>query len=223
MTSGGTKSYVEDLPKIRARMSAKGISEKELAGIVDVDHSTINRYLNRKTKPRADIWDAIKRALDLEPKPPRVAPIVVPAPLVAEDVGAGEPTLRIVPGEERHYFFRPDWLAEKGLLQTQIAVYRLGPDTVAMSMYPTIAPESILLVDREANRDEIPPRSIWIVSSKDVGDRLVVKRVTRIDDHLVFESDNRDEEFAPKIVKATAKDRRHLLEGRVVWYATEVA
>lgn len=142
--------------------------------------------------------------------------------MVAAGVGAGTGQLELVPSGERPYFFRRDFLERKGWKPTEperFAVYKLGTDEVAWSMWPTIEPESVLLVDQDADRDHVPPRSIWIV--RDGG--LLAKRVTVLDGTLVLESDNREPEYAPRLLKAGPKERRHLLVGRVVWYATETA
>ena len=144
------------------------------------------------------------------------------APLLRMDVGAGEPHLEMIPGAERQYGFRPDWLTTKGWTPgspERFGVYRLA-DLLADSMEPTISEGSILLVDREADPDEAPPRSVWIVRHKG---GLVCKRVTIRDGWLILESDNRDEEFAPDTLKVNRADRKKMFEGRVIWYATELA
>ena len=148
---------------------------------------------------------------------------VLDIPLVAEGVGAGRPTLRVLPGAERPYHFRRDWLVRKGWTEAdpdRFGVYRLGTDEVALSMFPTIQPESALLVDLRADRNSVAPRSIWVVHASG---GLVVKRVTAERDLLVLESDNPDPEYAPQIVRATSAERGRILEGLVIWYATEVA
>lgn len=149
------------------------------------------------------------------------APGFFPAPLLAEDVGAGPPRLRMIPGADRRYGFREDWLSDMGWSPEspeRFGVYRLA-DLHARSMEPTIQAGSILLVDREANRDSVPPRSIWIVSR---ADGLACKRVTVRDGWMVLESDNRETDFAPEALRVTAQARRTMLEGRVVWWATTV-
>lgn len=151
--------------------------------------------------------------------PSSSAPGFFPAPLLAEDVGAGAPRLRMIPGADRRYGFREDWLSELDWTPDapdRFGVYRLA-DLHARSMEPTIQSGSILLVDRDADRDAVPHRSIWIVSRPD---GLACKRVTVRDGWLVLESDNRDPEFAPEALRLTAAARRTMLEGRVVWWAT---
>ena len=128
----------------------------------------------------------------------------------------------MLPGADRQYGFREDWLKKLGWKPEnadRFGVYRLADEVFARSMGPTISPLSILLVDREASRDAVPDRSLWIVSHKG---GLACKRVTIRDGWIVLESDNRDEEFAPEVLKLTASARRTMLEGRVVWWATTV-
>ncbi len=151
-----------------------------------------------------------------------LSPAFWPAPLLRIDVGAGEARLEMIPGADRRYGFRTDWLLEKGWSPERperFGVYRLA-DFGAESMEPTIAAGSILLVDREADPEAVPPRSIWIVR---LHDGLFCKRVTVRDGWLVLESDNRAEEYAPLALKVTRAERKKMLEGRVVWYATETA
>lgn len=155
------------------------------------------------------------------PAMPSDAPAFFAAPLLAEDVGAGEPRLEMIPGADRRYGFREDWLKDRGWKPEnpdRFGVYRLA-DLFAESMEPTIRAGSILLVDREADPDAPPPRSIWIVRHKG---GLVCKRVTMRDGWIVLESDNRDEQYAPEALRLTAAARRTMLEGRVVWWATTV-
>ena len=162
-------------------------------------------------------WQAGER-----PERPPTEHAFFPAPLLAEDVGAGAPRLRMIPGADRRYGFREDWLKDFGWTPAnpeRFGVYRLADAVFARSMEPTIQPGSILLVDREADRDNVPPRSVWIVSH---GAGLACKRVTVRDGWLVLESDNREPEFAPEVLRLTSSARRTLLEGRVVWWATTV-
>ena len=87
-------------------------------------------------------------------------------------------------------------------------------------MDPTIAPESVVLVDREADRDAVEERSIWVVR---VEGELILKRVTVDDGWIVLESDNRHPVFRPRVLHVTRKERHRILIGRVVWHAAELA
>lgn len=65
----------------------------------------------------------------------------------------------MLPAEDRQYGFREDWLKKLGWTPEnpdRFGVYRLADAVFASSMEPTISPSSILLVDREANRDTAP-------------------------------------------------------------------
>lgn len=202
---------------------------------VRLDDDQLTRVRSMASEQRIGVSSLIRQLVDLalgmrpgDPSPFALSPAgpaphaFFPAPLLAEDVGAGAPRLRMIPGADRRYGFREDWLSELGWTPQnpdRFGVYRLADEVYARSMEPTIQPRSILLVDREADRDAIPPRSVWIVSHSG---GLVCKRVTIRDGWLILESDNRDEEFAPDALKLTAAARRTMLEGRVVWWATTV-
>ena len=148
---------------------------------------------------------------------------VIGVPLAAAGVGAGVGQLELIPDGKHPYAFRRSFLERKGWTDTapeRFAIYKLGADEVASSMDPTIAPESVLLVDREADRDGVEPRSIWVVRD---ADGLILKRVTVEDGWIVLESDNRHPEFRPRVLHVTKKERHRILVGRVVWHAAEVA
>lgn len=144
--------------------------------------------------------------------------------LVEEGVGAGQGRLPIIPESDRPYFFREDWLRARGWSPEKpdrLVCVKLGPTSIAESMYPTIQPESVLVVDRDPDRSRIEPRSIWLVDLP--GEGLLVKRVTVADGVVILESDNPDPEYAPRVIHLT--DRRpieKIARGRVLWYATEV-
>lgn len=151
---------------------------------------------------------------------------VFAVPLVALDVAAGTPQLRMYPDEPRPYYFRIDFLKRKGWTRgapDRLAIYKLGDDTVARSMEDKISAGSLLLVDMQPEREHVPARSVWIVN---LGGAPILKYVTWQPPYFVLESHNREDEpaFAPRVVKAASKaERTTLLEGRVVWYATEIA
>jgi phage repressor protein C with HTH and peptisase S24 domain len=156
-------------------------------------------------------------------RPVESADSVTGVPLAAGGVGAGAGQLELIPEGVHPYFFRRTFLERKGwsaLAPDRFAIYKLGTDEVASSMDPTIAPESVVLVDREADRDAVEPRSIWIV--RDAGG-LILKRVTVDDGWIVLESDNRHPEFAPRVLHVTKKERHQTLVGRVLWHAAELA
>lgn len=224
-------------------------SQKALALRFEVSESTMSRYLNGTTTPDpvvalqlADLAGLDLYALGgLRParaNQPRSDPFA--APLLRLDVAAGEPRLEVILDVVRPYYFRREWLLRKGWNGDQndlrFGVYRLGDRDIADSMFPTIQPRSVLLVDRRPDRTSVPPRSIWIVRVQAGGDedsqlplltdqpahRLTTKRATLVDHQLVLESDNPDPRHAPRIVRCRPGDRATILEGRVIWYATEV-
>lgn len=231
--------------RIAARIGQKATEKRgaqKVAGLrLGIEKSRLSRYISGDRTPDPILGLQIASAFGVtidevaemaglappadrvaEPRAPYGAQDVLDVPLVAEGVGAGRPTLRVMPGAERPYHFRRDWLARKGWTPEdpdRFGVYRLGTDEVALSMFPTIQPESALLVDLRADRNRVAPRSIWVVHN-DGG--LVVKRVTAERELLVLESDNPDPEYAPQIVRATSAERGRILEGLVIWYATEV-
>ena len=151
------------------------------------------------------------------------ADTVTGVPLAAAGVGAGAGQLELIPEGVHPYFFRRSFLERKGWADSdpdRFAIYKLGTDEVANSMDPTIAPESVVLVDREADRDAVEERSIWVVR---VEGELILKRVTVDDGWIVLESDNRHPVFRPRVLHVTRKERHRILIGRVVWHAAELA
>lgn len=246
-------AWPEIAPRIK---SAIGESQKALSLRFGVSESTMSRYLQGTITPDPVI--ALQLAdlagLDLyvlgglrplradvlreETAPYDARPFDVP--LLRLDVAAGEPRLEVIPDGVRPYYFREEWLRRKGWNgdrhDTRFGVYRLGARDIADSMFPTIQPGSVLLVDRRPDRALVPPRSIWIVRVPSGGDddpqaplfgdppatRLTTKRVTLVDHQLVLESDNHDPRHAPRLVRCRPSDRSSILEGRVVWFATEV-
>ena len=165
-----------------------------------------------------------------------------PVPLLRRAVAAGEPRLEVIPDGPTPYYFRREWLLRRGWNgrddDDRFGAYRLGDPDIADSMFPTIQPRSVLLVDRRPNRRAVPPRSIWIVrveaGSEDdpqlplladeapATSRLTTKRVTQIDHQLVLESDNRDTRHAPRLVPCRYAALESILVGRVIWFATEL-
>lgn len=149
----------------------------------------------------------------------------IPLPIVAEAVAAGEGTIPLIPIEERPYFFREDFLRRKGWTPQEpdrFVCIKLASVGVAESMYPTIQPESLLLVDRRPSLMDVPERSIWWVEFSHVDQ--AVKRVTVRGKLAIMESDNPDPEYAPRFHEVPTKEARtKLLKARVLWYATEVA
>lgn len=145
--------------------------------------------------------------------------------LVEEGVGAGQGRLPIIPESDRPYFFREDWLRARGWSPEKpdrLVCVKLGPTSIAESMYPTIQEESVLVVDREPSREKIAARSIWLVEVP--GEGLAVKRVTVDDGVVILESDNPDPEYAPRVIHLTERRTiEKIARGRVLWYATEVA
>lgn len=104
-------------------------------------------------------------------------------------VGAGQGRLPIIPESDRPYFFREDWLRARGWTPEKperLVCVKLGPNSIADSMYPTIQPESVLVVDRDPDRSRIEPRSIWLVDLP--GEGMLVKRVTVADGVVILES-----------------------------------
>lgn len=216
--------------------------QKALASRVGVSPATMSRFLAGSHQPRVDelarlasaLETTVGRLLDETPlKDAGLAEVVLPygsespsvvgVPLAAAGVGAGVGQLELIPEGRHPYFFRQDFLERKGWAETRpdrFAIYKLGADEVASSMDPTIAPESVVLVDREADRDSVEPRSIWVV--RDAAG-LILKRVTVEDGWIILESDNRHPEFAPRVLHVTKKERHQTLVGRVLWYAAELA
>lgn len=188
------------------------------------------------TRERSSRNAIVRRLLDLalgmKPGDPTPFAANIPAPssdfvtgvpLAAAGVGAGAGQLELIPEGVHPYFFRRSFLERKGWSDSapdRFAIYKLGSDEVASSMDPTIAPESVVLVDREANRDAVEPRSIWVVRDEN---GLILKRVTVEDSWIILESDNRHPEFTPRVLHATKKERHRLLIGRVLWHAAELA
>ena len=150
-----------------------GESQKALALRFDVSESTMSRYLAGQTTPDPLVALALAdlAGLDLRVlgglRPPvseeireeeerygRTQPFV--APLLRIDVAAGEPRLEVMPDGVRPYYFRREWLIRKGWngdhRDERFGIYRLGDPDIADSMFPTIQPRSVLLVDRRPNR-----------------------------------------------------------------------
>ncbi|MFA6031132.1 MAG: S24 family peptidase [Elusimicrobiota bacterium] len=145
------------------------------------------------------------------------------APLVAEDVAAGEGSLPSVP-DEKVYFFHESFLRRvggAGSPKDRWACVRLGSDRVASSMSPTIPPKAVLLVDRRADRLHPRDRTIWLVD--DPEDGLCVKRVTLRHGILILESDNPEARFAPRHVLLADRPVQNVVKAKVVWWGVEAA
>lgn len=211
----------------------KEVLEKALG--IRLDEETIGRIRavasNRQWSLGKTARHLIDRALDqpaagvAETPTPYAPPAARGLLLVEEGVGAGQGRLPIIPESDRPYFFREDWLRARGWTPEKpdrLVCVKLGPTAIAESMYPTIQPESVLVVDRNPDHGRIERRSIWLVDLP--GEGLLVKRVTVDDGVVILESDNPDPEYAPRVIHLTERRTiEKIARGRVLWYATEVA
>lgn len=141
--------------------------------------------------------------------------------LVAKDIAAGPGALPDVDSDSL-YYFREEWLRKRGWTAKQkdrFACIKLGSDATASSMIPTIWPQSVVLLDREPNRDRVKARSLWLVRDSE-GE--AIKRVTRLPDALILESDNPLPAYAAKRLPVKGVVVQNVLLARVLWWATEV-
>ena len=212
------------------------MGKQKTVSAVRLDDDQLTRISAMASERRIGVSTLIRQLVDLAlgMRPGDPSPFAVPAaeppadtvtgvPLAAAGVGAGAGQLELIPEGVHPYFFRRSFLERKGWADSdpdRFAIYKLGTDEVANSMDPTIAPESVVLVDREADRDAVEERSIWVVR---VEGELILKRVTVDDGWIVLESDNRHPVFRPRVLHVTRKERHRILIGRVVWHAAELA
>jgi len=238
------------LQRIREAIERSGAARKELAAKAGISRQYLYDIRKGASGLSLDVAVRLARALGLTTEPVqdlRVREATADydrpfdVPLLRLDVAAGEPRLEVIPGGPRPYYFRREWMTRRGWNgdrnDDRFGIYHLGARDIADSMFPTIQPGSVLLVDRRPDRSRITPRSIWIVRVPSGGEddpqaplfgdqpetRLTTKRVTMIDHQFVLESDNHDPRHAPRLVKCRPSERETILEGRVIWFATEVA
>lgn len=237
------------LRRIREAIEQSGAPRKALAAKAGISRQYLYEIRKGASGLSLDVAVRLGRALGLTTEPSPDLRVEEPTaeydrpfdvPLLRLDVAAGEPRLEVIPGGPRPYYFRREWMMRRGWNgdrnDERFGIYRLGDPDIADSMFPTIQPRSVLLVDRRPDRTVVPDRSIWIVRVPTGGaddpqaplfgdvpeTRLTTKRVTLVDHQLVLESDNHDPRYAPRLVKCRPADRATILEGRVIWFATEL-
>lgn len=222
----------ETAARLSVEVGADRGRQKALASRVGVSPATMSRFLAGSHQPRAD--ELVRLAAELgtsvgvllgEPLPAPQERLMVAGdahvlgiPLVADEIAAGAGALPEVP-DERIYWFRESWLNGLGYRTPgRFACIRLGNDARASSMLPTIPPLSVVLVDRGANPERPPARSVWLVED---GDGPVVKRITLVSAGLVIESDNPAPQYHARFIPLTDRPVRDVLRGRAVWWAVE--
>ena len=126
----------------------------------------------------------------------------VAVPLVEGKIAAGSG--RVVREDIRSFVwvYRPELGKRKNLVAVQI-----GSDE--KSMLPTLAPGSILIIDR--NDKIVTKKGIYAVRTGQ--DECAVKRIHLLDEVVLLCSDNLD--YQPFL--ATTSDLEQLIVGRVIW------
>lgn len=146
-------------------------------------------------------------------------------PLAAGLVGSGPASLE-TGDKARRYAFHREWLRRDAKARHLIAV-RVAKGSKGKDMLPTIAPGSVLVVDRGVAGDGIrelqrsDQGKLYVVRLPE-DDGLYVKRVYRSVDALALWSDNPD--ARPRLHLVALKGRRlqDVLLGRVRWIGSEV-
>lgn len=147
----------------------------------------------------------------------------VGAPLVLEEVAAGNGSLPVVP-EEKIYFFHESYMVRHGWSagdRDRFCCIRLGKK--AFSMHPTIQPNAVVLVDRRYPEALLKTlkRGICLVDDPDEG--VAVKRATMGDGVLVIESDNPDPQFHARVISLKGRNVRDVIRGKALWWSVEAS
>lgn len=241
MTSGPWGEIAE---LIRAR--AKRGDQKIVASRLGIERPALSRYVKGSRVPPPEVGVRIARAFGLDESMVgakltglesvgRVQVVTatdevhgktlagVGAPLVLEDVAAGNGSLPVVP-EEKLYFFHETYMVRHGWSagdRDRFCCIRLGKK--AFSMHPTIQPNAVVLIDRRYPEEKLRvlKRGICLVEIPDEG--AAVKRVTWGDHVIVIESDNPEPEFHARVIDMRDRATRDVIRGKVLWWSVEAS
>lgn len=133
----------------------------------------------------------------------RVADDYLAVPLMEGRVAAGAGAVAWDRVMSLVWVYRP----EVGKRRNLVAVKVWGD-----SMHPTIPHEAIIIIDRDQRWPEGNRRAIWAVRTGPDGD-LAIKRLQRLDGHLLLISDNPEHDAA----LAWSTDPDKLVVGKVIW------
>ncbi|HNX49226.1 MAG TPA: XRE family transcriptional regulator [Thermoanaerobaculaceae bacterium] len=221
----------------RLRESAQGWAQKDLAAEVHLAQPTISQYLKGTKRPSLESVLAFARVLDVpvdyllgrvetpdsEPEPPVDESSFFTVPLLRDRTAAGQP--RLVGAEVAAELpFTRYWLRKRlGVIPRpgRLVLIRVDKGWLGESMLPTIAPGSMLLIDRGPGSEgptAVEDGRVYLLS---FDDGLTVKRVYRIDDHLVACPDNTTGEHRPFVIELKGKRLQDVVKGRVIWVANQ--
>lgn len=208
--------------------------------------STVSQYMTGKVALNLDALVKLSDALDFEPyevSPTlasgirRAAPVQSKAdPLkkdaantpfpVGEDEGVIDDRYAFIPqydaraaagiGHDNPHVevkstlaFKRDWLRLKGANPASlIVIYADGE-----SMWPTIDDHDVLLLD--TSKTDPVDGHVFVLASNDKG--TIVKRLIKVGDSWVIQSDNPDEDKYPDVVLPDGEIYEHRIVGRVIW------
>ena len=144
-------------------------------------------------------------------------------PLLRDRAAAGQP--RVVSSEVITQLpFTRYWLRKRlGVIPRagRLVLIRVDKGWLGESMLPTIAPGSMLLVDRGPGGEGLTSIEDGRVYLLAIDDGLTVKRVYQVDHHLVACPDNTTADHRPFVVEMKGKRLQDVVKGRVIWVANQ--
>lgn len=218
------------IDRIESIRNQNGLSQREFierltkhggAGLEQVGYSNM---LTRGTRPPIQLVDAVRREfgfsahwlltgegsprLDLQGTQPEAPPGLLLLPLYGAKAAAGEPHIALSEEPVKLLAFREDWI--RGELRRNPADLFLVT-VIGDSMYPTLVPGEIVLVDRT----ETVPHADAIYLMR-VGEGIMVKRLQwGIDKQLHIISDNAA--YRERTITSTDLADGVAVLGRVIW------
>lgn len=157
---------------------------------------------------------------DTSPQPVTGVSGFVAVPLLRDPIAAGHPlVVEQDPANDYSLAFREDLIAK---FKGQVICLRVGRREE--SMYPTILPGDVVLVDRrEAKRRQPVNGGIYAVNFAPLTghDGGALKRVEIDGKYLIISSENPDktnDAYRTKAFDVDGKDVRDILQGEVVWF-----
>jgi phage repressor protein C with HTH and peptisase S24 domain len=209
----------------------RGITDVDLAKILDTDKNTVSRYRREKGSLMGKVIDNLVKRYDFNPmwlfkgegepfpgarakyedvcgpERPTFTDEFALVPQVAGSISAGG---GLIPDEgvDLRVAFRRDWIARKGRSQNMSLIKVRGD-----SMEPTLLDGDLVMVDH--GRNSIASQGgIYAIS---INDEIMIKRVMPVyPDKLLVISDNKQyppQEWAAENVR---------VNGKVIWYARDL-
>lgn len=191
-------------------------SESALARACGVPQRTLNRILNKETKPGLEKIEEIAKGLGVS-----VARLLTPGlgdgggddivMLRRLDVkgSAGKGRLVFMESDKGRLAFRRDFLQLEGVKEDNaILIYADG-----QSMEPTIPDAAVVLIDRGAT--SLVNNKIYAIT---INDELLIKRLRKeVGGGVVIVSDNPDKHNYPDIFVPADKEEFLTIHGRAFW------